>query len=109
QLKNPFNPEGFGGPSPEELAAIAAAKAAKTSRPATDRDLLFALAGKLTPTGTLFAAGEPILLFGQKKMKLGDRLSINFDGSAYEVIITAIERTSFTLKYNNEEYTRPIQ
>lgn len=108
-LKNPFFPAGFGGPSLEELAALAAAKAAKSSKPTTDRELLIALAGQLNPTGTLFAGGEPILLFGQKKMKVGDHLSINFDGAPYEVIVSDIQSTNFTVRLNKEEYTRPIQ
>jgi hypothetical protein len=100
--KNPFNPQ-----------ALAAAGIAvdQTVGPVamTDRGLLTAMAGLVTPSGSMRLGDTPILLFGQKKLKVGDVLPIFFQGVMRELVITSIEPTNFTLRLNNEEITRPIK
>jgi len=110
----PFNPAGFDQPDPEEIkaqqAAAAAAVAAGTPvRPVGDRNVLTTLAEKLSPSGTAIIGGEPILLFGSRRLKVGDRLTVTFEGADYQLDITAITRTTFTLRLNREEITRPIK
>jgi hypothetical protein len=80
----------------------------KGNRPESDRDLLIALAQQLSPRGTAELGGAPYLLLGQKRIKVGEKLSIPFENIPYEVEIIAIDRTTFTLKFNEEEYTRPV-
>ncbi len=114
-LKTPFNPPGFDQPDPEEerakaeAAAAAAAVAVEPVRPKGDRDILEIIAAKVNPSGTFIMGGEPILLISKKKFKIGDRLTIAFDGRDYEVEITSIERTSFSLRLNRAELSRPIK
>lgn len=74
----------------------------------TDAEVLEALAPRITPTGAVVVGGEAILLFGQKRLKVGDTYSISFEGREYDVVITAIERTSFTLRLNQQQVTRPL-
>lgn len=110
----PFNPAGFDQPDPEEVkaqqAATAAAAAAGTPlKPLGDRNVLSTLADKLSPSGTAIIGGEPILLFGSRRLKIGDRLTVTFEGADYNLDITAISRTTFTLRLNREEITRPIK
>jgi len=106
---NPFNPPGFDGPDAEELAAIAAAKASKPTQRRSSHDLLVEIASQMSPTGSAILGGESFLLFGQKKMKVGDKITITFEGGVYEVEVTSIERTNFTIRLNRDEYTRPIK
>jgi len=110
---NPFSPSSFNAPDPEEMriAAEAArrAKAASGPRPTNDRDLLTAIAGQIKPTGMVNLGGEPILLLGTRKIRVGDPLSASFEGKTIAVKVTAIDRTSFTLRLNGEEFTRPIK
>lgn len=73
------------------------------------RDMLVNIANSITPSGTIKLGDNQILLFGQKKLKVGDSISIVFQGVAYELQITGIERTSYTLRLNQEEITRPIK
>jgi hypothetical protein len=75
----------------------------------TDRDVLQAIGANLKPSGNFVIDGESILLFGQKRVKAGDHLTITFEGTEYTLEIAAIERTSFTLRLNREEFTRPIK
>ena len=112
ELKSPFNPPGFDKPDPEEQRALAAAQAsAATTAPkiVTSREILEKIAARIQPSGTTVFAGKPILYFRQKMLKVGDRLTITFEGSDYELEITAIEPTTFTLRLRNEEITRPIK
>jgi len=100
--KNPFNPQ------------VSAPVQVATSEPVSavvlaDRDLLITLASSITPSGSMRLGDTPILLFGQKKFKVGDTLPIVFQGVSRELVITSIEPTSFTLRLNNEEITRPIK
>ena len=53
--------------------------------------------------------GEPVLLFREKKLKVGDSLTITFEGTTYVVVITAMDRSSFKIRFNREEITRPIK
>lgn len=117
-LVHPFNPAAFGQPDPEELRAIAAAKSAAASaaaqakasaKPATDRELLEVVASRITPSGILILGRDPLLIFGQKRLRVGDRLTVSYDGQDYDLEITAIDRTTFTLRLNRDEITRPIK
>lgn len=103
-LKNPFNPAeppppatGGTGPSQEPVAG---------PEPAVQ---LSDIAPKITPSGAVQIGGESILLFGQKKFKVGDHLPIIFEGKSYELDIVDIQNTSFTLRLNGVEITRPIK
>ena len=77
--------------------------------PRTDHEILRAIAASLKPSGNFVMSGQPTLVFGQKRVKAGSFLTITFEGTEYTLEITAIERTSFTLRLNREEFTRPIK
>lgn len=109
---NPFNPAAFGEPDPEELRAMAEAKAAAVqtnAKPSSDRDFLQLIAAKIMPSGTLFLGGEPMLVFGKRRIRVGDHLTVSYDNQSYDLELTAIDRTTFTLRLNREEITRPIK
>ncbi len=96
-LVNPFNP--------------AASRKSGVSAPAavSDHDLLERIAARITPSGAMMFGAHPILLLGEKKLKVGDTLTINFDGADYVVVITDVTPTSFRVRLNREELTRPIK
>jgi hypothetical protein len=100
--KNPFNPQAA---ALVEQPAAAPAAVVMTA----DRDLLVMLAPSISPSGAVRLGDTSILLFGQKKFKVGDVLPIVFQGVTYELVIAAIEQTNFTLRLNKEEITRPIK
>jgi hypothetical protein len=77
--------------------------------PRNDRELLQAIAKTLTPSGSFVISGEPLLTFGQKRVKAGGVLTINFEGKQYTLEIVSIDRTTFTLRLNREEFTRTIK
>jgi len=77
--------------------------AAVVTAPRSQRDILQAIAASLKPTGNFVLGGQQTLVFGQKRVKAGGFLT------EYTLEIAAIERTSFTLRLNREEFTRPIK
>jgi len=96
-LRNPFDP-------------TAGAKIElKSGRPGSDKELLALLADQLHPTGVMGRDELVLLLKGQKGVKLNDKLTLSFDGAAYEVEVSAIDNTSFSLRFNQAEITRPIK
>jgi hypothetical protein len=104
-LVDPFNPPGFraqsttiGGRPGETAHAIA-----------SDREILQKIATQIKPSGMLMFGGQPLLLFREKKLKVGDSLTITFEGTDYVVVIAGIDQTSFKIRLNGEEITRPIK
>jgi hypothetical protein len=102
---DPFNPLSLGAnPVPSEVKSGDTVHAVSS-----DLDILEKIAPHITPSGALVLNGEPVLLFREKKLKVGDTLTINFEGTTYMVIITSIDRSSFKIRFNREEITRPIK
>ena len=78
-LRNPFE---------VMLAAVAVVDAAPievapVGHRYNDRQILAAIAPRLIPTGTAPVGTTDYLLFGQKKLKEGEMLTITYEGSAY--------------------------
>jgi len=74
-----------------------------------DRQVLEAIAPKVVPTGSARIGNTDYLLFGQKKLKQGEKLTITYEGSAYLIEIVSIERNNFRIRLNSEELVRPIK
>lgn len=122
QVANPFYTTGFGevlaGASADRAAAADAAAQAPAdggatprvdpAAPKSGRDLLQAIAAGLRPR-YVELGGQPMLFFGQKRVKAGGILTITFEGKEYTLEVPAIDRTNFTLRLNREEFTRPIK
>lgn len=116
---NPFYPTAFteavagmgrvsGPATPSQEGGAASVKTAP-SGPRTDRELLLAIAAGLKPSGFFTLGGQPTLVFGQKRVKAGGNVTINFEGADYTVEITTITPPNFTLRLNREEFTRTIK
>jgi hypothetical protein len=123
-LKSPFNPPDFERPTPEE-AKVAAAKAATAgapassagpaagpavakTAPASDRETLEIVAARIPSTGVIIFGRKPLLVVGGKRYEIGNRFTVTHGGQDYELELVAIDRTSFTLRYHGEQYSRPI-
>ena len=104
-LVDPFNPLSLGAnPVPSEVKSSDTVHAVSS-----DLDILEKIAPHITPSGALMLNGEPVLLFREKKLKVGDSLTITFEGTTYVVVLTAVDQSSFKIRYNREEITRPIK
>lgn len=111
-LIDPFHPAAFAGVGSGAGAAASAAVSTESSEPVAprgDQGLLQAIAAVLKPSGLFVIGGESTLAFGQKKVKAGSFLTVTFEGNSYTLEVTAIDRSTFTLRLNREEFTRPIK
>ncbi len=109
RLNNPFFPNSL-KPDDELLTAPIPqdTSAAVPVAPASVYELLETIAPQINPTGSISLGGEPLLLFGQKKVRVGDELPVIYDGERYTLVISRIEPSSFTLRLGAAEVTRPI-
>lgn len=119
-LPQPFNPPDFetnapgetksgmgGAPRPPGSAPVAGVASAP-SAPAGDRDVIEMLAAQIRPSGMIQLRGTPRLIIANKPFEVGTRFTVTYSNQDYELELTAIDRTTFTLRYRNEETTRPI-
>ncbi|HWZ94543.1 MAG TPA: hypothetical protein VNW30_05050 [Opitutaceae bacterium] len=74
----------------------------------SDRQILEAVAPHIVPSGVVQVGDSPMLLLREKKLKVGDYLTITFEGTEYMVELASISHSSFTLRLNKEEITQPI-
>ena len=114
-LSLPFAPPGFDLTDAEEAAAAAAAarlaNAQNPSAPAppSDHQLLEEIVAKVRPSGTVYMGGQPLLMFGKRYVKTGTHFTVTYKGNDYDLELTQIDGTNFTLRYRSDEITRPIK
>jgi len=117
-LQDPYSPPGFDLTDAEEAAAAAAAarQAALLNpgssgpiAPPTDRQLLESIVAKIVPSGSLYIGGNPMLMFGKRFVKIGSHFTVTYKGTDYDLVLTDIDGSNYTLRYNREEITRPIK
>jgi hypothetical protein len=114
-LGTPFAPPGFDLTDAEEAAAAAAAaRLANQGNPAippppSDRQLLEEIVSKIRPSGTATIGSTPLLMFGKRYVKTGAHFTVTYKGTDYDLELTQIDGTNFTLRYKSDEITRPIQ
>jgi hypothetical protein len=110
----PFAPPSFDLTDAEEAAAAAAAaRMANPSAPAStaqsDHDLLADIVSKVRPGGTAYLGNRPMLIFGKNIVRIGAHFTVTYKGNDYDLELTQIDGTNFTLRYKSDEITRPIQ
>jgi hypothetical protein len=114
-LNLPFAPPGFDLTDAEEAAAAAAAaRLANAGNPGAalppnEHQLLEEIAAKVQPSGTFSMGGKPLLFFGKKFVKIGNHFTVTYKGIDYDLELTQIDGTNFTLRYKTDEITRPIK
>lgn len=114
-LKDPFHSADFleavsaTGVAGPVTGGQSASGATRPAGPRGSAELLAAIGDGLRPSGYIVRGGVASIAFGQKRVKAGDTLTINFEGTDYTVEITALDRTHFTIRLGNEEFTRPIR
>jgi hypothetical protein len=107
----PFNPVAFGETNDQNGVGSGkpGANMLKPGAKIPDRDHLIAIAAKIAPNGTIFVGKAPVLVIAGKFYKVGTKFTVTSGGADRIVELTAINHTSFTLRLNDEEITRPIK
>ena len=104
-LVDPFNPTALAGPA----LTVKPGTGVPVTAASSSTEILQRIAAGIKPSGVMMLGGSPLLLIREKKLKVGDNLTITFEGNDYTLVVTGIDRTSFKLRLNNEEITRPIK
>lgn len=111
----PFAPPGFDLTDAEEAAAAAAAARllnqgnGPTPVAESDHQILEEITAKVKPSGTVYVGGKPLLMFGKRFVKTGAHFTVTYKGMDYDLELTQIDGTNFTLRYKSDQITRPIQ
>lgn len=69
----------------------------------TDEELLSALSEYINPTGIFLFGGEFYLIFKEKKMKVGSKVGVVYNGVEYGVTIAEITGSTYTIKRGDSE------
>jgi hypothetical protein len=77
--------------------------------PVSDRVVLRALAERIQPTGVMQFGANTLLLFGERRVKAGDFISVAHNGTDYKVEVVKADTRTFTLRLNNELISKRIQ
>lgn len=114
EIVTPFAPPGFEQPDASESRERPAGRPgadgkAAPAAPPTDRELLAAVAARIPTTGTIILGGKPLLISGTNRIEAGSRFTVIYNGQEYELELVAIDRTTFTVRFKGEEFTRPIK
>jgi hypothetical protein len=103
---SPFNPADFDAPDETNKGPKQPSVAAP---PKSDREILEALALRFPANGTIARGSKIFLTAGRKQFEAGQIFTLSELGHDYEVELTAVSATAFTLRYRNETFTRPVR
>jgi hypothetical protein len=114
-LPHPFNPEGFDGPTTPAGGSRPAGGATSSAPsgpvqpagPTTDREIIETLAARLPTASFVRLGGKSFLLMERNRFEVGTTFTVEYNGQEYPLELIAINTTNFTVKYRNEEFTRP--
>lgn len=109
EFSNPFNPPNFEGPVARQTDNKSVVENKAVVPVPGDREILEKLANRMPPAATFVRDGKPILVMGRDRFEVGTRFIVTFENQDYELELVSIDRTTFTLRYRSEEYTRPIR
>jgi len=73
-----------------------------------EADLLRNLSNSLLARGTAIMGADKFLLLRQKRFKVGDSITISFEGKDYEVWLSDVTSTTFTIRRNELTHTRAV-
>ncbi len=62
----------------------------------------------LVPDGTISMGGRSFLLFEGRPVGVGEYLSVEYRGRTYQVEVTGISTSSYTLRMNDEEIEKNL-
>jgi hypothetical protein len=105
-MPDPFFRSNFATMAEEEAATEEPVRARLEHSAA---DVLAAIAPGISPTGTMLIGAEPYLLMDGRRFRVGDQISVTFEGLVHQVVLSSIERNSYTLRLKESELTREFK
>ncbi|MFZ9745431.1 MAG: hypothetical protein ACO3G4_02245 [Opitutaceae bacterium] len=105
ETPSPFAPLGFEGTDPADPKGAAGL----AEKPRGDRETLELLAAQLSPSGVIVLRGSHLLILSNRQHPAGTRFTVSHQGQEHELLLTEVTRTTYTLRYREEETTRTIK
>ena len=102
---------GIQPPAQEGTGAVALSHSPVASGPYVpnqDRFVLESISTRIHASGVVKSNGQSFLLFRERKLKVGDTLTIGFGTADYTLVISEIQPTFFKVRLNREEIAIPI-
>ncbi len=92
-------------PSPfvPDLGKKVAAEGNQAEVALSDEELLLELSNYVNPTGIFMFGGDFYLIFKEKKLKVGSELEVTFNDVEYNVTITEITGSTYTIRRGDSE------
>lgn len=106
EAPSPFAPVDFEPAAPVDPKRPAAGG---TEKPRGDRETLELLAAQLSPSGVIVLRGSHLLILSNRHHPAGTRFTVTHQGQEHELLLAEVTRTTFTLRYREEETTRTIK
>lgn len=72
-------------------------------------DLLRRLAQSINASGTAIMGDNRFLLTSRQRLAVGSVFVVKLNGRDYEVMLSEVTSTTFTIKRNNQAYTRAVK
>jgi hypothetical protein len=101
-------PDPFIGKVEEVAAPDPSLEAPVVKAVINEAELLQNLASRISARGTAIMGTDKFLLLSQKRLKVGDSTIINFEGRDYEVWLSDVTSTTFTIRRNDLTFTRAV-
>lgn len=77
---------------------------------AADEAILKSAAARLPVNGLITVSGKPTLIFnGGRHAAVGAFFTVAYEGRDYDVEVTAISNTTFTIRHGNATFTREVR
>lgn len=107
-IKEPQNDPFFMEKVEEEVVEEvkeAAAPVVKVERPLSDGEILGLVSTKLKPSGFIDQGGQQYLILNGKKVQDGVSFNFPHQEKLYSILISEVQKNSFTLNLNSESKT----
>lgn len=75
----------------------------------SDQAALLAISEKIRPSGVMRFGDEILLVFGERRLRVGDFISVQHLGRTYKVKIAKADTSGFMLRLNDETISKRIQ
>ncbi|TVR48253.1 MAG: hypothetical protein EA425_14680 [Puniceicoccaceae bacterium] len=72
----------------------------------SEMEILTAASAQIRPSGSVTLSGSDFLLLGEKRLRQGDVLTIEYLNQKYPITIAKFDSRSVTLRFNQQEITR---
>ncbi len=105
---DPFNSPAYDDPN--VTTTLRSASPTTIARlPMTDRVRLQEISEKIRPTGVMQFGQDVLLLFGERRVRVGEFLSVEHQGQTYRVEVVKADSRAFMLRLNEELVSKRIQ